>query len=213
MDDDFFDTRHSGKALELGNNTAYRGDDINLLEKDPTLKKIIIAAGWDVNVFDSDAPDLDLSLILIGKDGKTRMDEDFVFYNNPQGSGGAVKHHGDSRTGAGDGDDETISLEFSGIPFDVMQILIVLSIYKGDEKRQDMGMVRNSFVRIVNADNDHELTRYLLDEDLKGHPETAMIVGSLDRFGPKWHFRPLGEMVEGGLREVAMRYGLIIANQ
>lgn len=213
MPDDFFDTSHESVEIRIDDNRVRPGDDINLIQKDPTLKKMIIASGWDINVFDSEAPDLDLSIILIGKDGKTRVDEDFVFYNNPKDADGAVMHHGDSRTGAGDGDDETISVDLNKLPFDVVQILVILSIYKGDEKQQELCMVKNAFVRILNADTQIELLRYDLDDDLKDREETAMLAAEINRLGPKWHFKPVGELVEGGLRKIAMRYDLMIADQ
>lgn len=210
---DIFDTRFEDKDIELDDNKATVGDDVNLSAKDPTLKKILIGAGWDLNAFDADALDLDISLILVDKDNMTREDQEFIFYNNQEAYGGAVKHNGDSRTGAGDGDDESITVELQGVPFDAVKFLIVLSIYKGDEKEQKLDMVRNAYVRIVNAENGHELVRYELDEVLDDRGETAMIAGSVNREGPKWHFTPQAEFVEGGLSAIAERHGMIIGQQ
>jgi tellurium resistance protein TerD len=210
---DIFDTRYEGKEIELNDNLCRVGDDINITAKDPTLKSLLVGAGWDVNAFDADIPDLDVSIFLLDKNGQTRVDEDFVFYNRPQTLEGALKHNGDSRTGAGDGDDESISINLHGIPFDIVKIVFSLSIYKGEEKSQGLGMVRNGYLRLVNAENNHELMRYILDPDLAGRNETAMIVASLNREGPKWHFTPVAELVEGGLAAVATRYGLVITRQ
>ena len=99
---DIFDTRFEGKEVQIDDNKVVIGDDMNLMAKDPSLHNIIIGAGWDVNAFDADVLDLDLSLFFVDKHGQTQADEDFVFYNNPVILDGAVKHHGDSRTGAGD---------------------------------------------------------------------------------------------------------------
>jgi tellurium resistance protein TerD len=211
--DDIFDTRYAGKDVELDDNRAVIGDDINLTAKDPILKSVMIGVGWDINTFDADVLDLDVSIFLLDKNNMTRIDEDFIFYNNMQGCEGAVKHNGDSRTGAGDGDDETITINLHGVPFDVMKILFCLSIYKGEEKNQHLGLVRNAYLRVANAETGHEIVRYVLDGDLQRKKETAMLMASLNREGPKWHFTPLGECVEGGLRNVAMRYGVTITNQ
>lgn len=213
MSRDFFNTQHEGGNVEVDDNFVRIGDDVNLLEYDPTLKLVQIGSGWDINAFDADVIDADMSLILLDKNGKTRMDEDFVFYNNLEGCEGAVRHLGDSRTGAGDGDDEIALVNLHGVPFDVMKIILVLSIYKGDEKQQRLGDVQGAFVRIVNRDTRRELCRYNLEDDLRNSNDTAMIMAELNREGPKWHFKPIGEFVKGGLRKVAMRYDLIIADQ
>jgi hypothetical protein len=57
-------------------------DSINLMEKDATVKILRVAAGWDLKEYDGENIDVDLSCFILGKDGQTRMDEDFVFYNN-----------------------------------------------------------------------------------------------------------------------------------
>ena len=213
MSDDFFETQDHLGDVELSANRVSVGDDVNLTEMDPTLRNVLIGAGWEVNVFDSEVMDVDLSVFLLNAKGETREDADFVFYNAPETCEGSVRHTGDSRTGAGDGDDETVKIDLTGIPFDVVKVVFVLSIYKGLEKDQSMSMVRDGFLRIVNADTNIELVRYELDSDIENKTEKAMIVGSLNREGPKWHFTPIGEFAAGGLKEVATNYGLIIINQ
>lgn len=210
---DILDTRFEGKAIELSENKVSLGDDVNILAKDPALHKIKIGVGWDMNAFDADAPDLDLSLFLIGRDGMTRIDEDFIFYNQTEGCEGKIKHGGDNRTGAGDGDDEIVLIDLHGVPFDVFSIVFTLSIYKGDEKRQELGMIRNVYMRIMNSDNNLEILRYNLEEHFRDKIENAAIVAYLNREGPKWHFKPAAEFIEGGLGAIAKRYGIIITQQ
>ena len=213
MTDEFFDTSHENRELDLSNHRIGIGEEVNLTEKDPTLKSVMVGAGWDVNIFASDTLDADLSVFMLNAEGKTRVDEDFVFYNNPEAYDGAVRHMGDSRTGAGDGDDETIKINLQGVPFDVIQIVFVLSIYKGIEKEQKLDMIKNGFLRVVNADTDLELVRYELDQDTEHRDETSMLVASLNREGPKWHFAPVGEFRKGGLKAFAESYDLIIIDQ
>ncbi|MCC6597831.1 MAG: TerD family protein [Alphaproteobacteria bacterium] len=207
---DFFDTTYEGKVVELDDGIVNPGDDVNLNKKDPTLKKILIGAGWNINAFDADALDLDLSIFMIDKTGKTRVDEDFIFYNFTTAPDGGAKHLGDSRTGAGDGDDESILIDTHALSFEISKVLIVLSIYKGYEKKQNVGMIRDAYIRILNPDTKHEICRYNLNQVLKEREETAMIAGILERNGPKWHFLPHDEFIEGGLGAAARRYGLII---
>jgi tellurium resistance protein TerD len=210
---DIFDTEYEGKAIELGDGRVKLGDNINITAKDPTMHKIMMGMGWDLNVFNTDALDLDFSAFLIGKDGLTRSDDDFVFYNQPQACEGGIKHGGDSRTGAGDGDDETISIDLHSVPYDVMKIVFTLTIYKGQEKNQNLGMVRNSYLRMANEITGIELLRYELAPLLEDKTETGAIIGSLNREGPKWHFTPLADLAEEGLKYFAERFGHIIVQQ
>ena len=46
---DIFDTSLEDKDLEVEDNFVVLGDEVNINEKDPTLKRIVIGAGWDVN--------------------------------------------------------------------------------------------------------------------------------------------------------------------
>ncbi len=213
-DDDIFDTRFEDKDIEIDDNKVQLGDDINLFEKDPSLMNIIIGVGWDANAFDADAVDLDISLFLLNTSDMTRVDEDFIFYNNMEGGEGAVEHQGDSRTGAGDGDDENIFINLQALSFDISKLVFALTIYRGEEKEQDLDMVRGAYIRVVNAASNHEILRYELPrETLKGRKETAMIISHITREGPKWHFSPQAEFVNGGLGAVAQRYGLEITQQ
>ena len=210
MSDDIFDTRFEGKNIDLDDNFVNLGDDINLTEKDPALRNVLLGAGWDLNAFNADALDLDLSLFLLNKNGQTRHDPDFIFYNQPEGLEGGIKHHGDSRTGAGDGDDENITVDLQAVPFDIVQIMITITIYKGYEKQQNLDMVRNAYIRLVNGDTKQELCRFRIDKVLEDKEETGVLIGAINREGPKWHFAPMAEFVPGGLGEIARRYGHII---
>lgn len=210
---DILDTRFENADVNINQNNVDLGDDINLFEMDPTIKKLMIGVGWDSNAFGSDVVDVDISLFLLDMDNMTRINEDFVFYNNMETMEGAIRHEGDNRTGAGDGDDETILIDLHGVTFDIHRIVFVYSIYRGEEKDQSLSKIRNAYIRIVNTDNDHEMLRFELDEHFKGKDETGAIVGSLNREGPKWHFTPLMELEQKGLSEIATKYGMNIIKQ
>lgn len=189
-----------------------RGEQVNLTRLDPTLKKIFIGIGWDVVGFDTEAPDLDGSIFLLNKDHKTRNDSDFIFYNNLKSSDNAVEHTGDNRTGAGDGDDETIMIDLMALPFDVMKIAFVVSIYDAHVREHTFKNVRNCFIRIVNAETKIELMRFNLDHEFEASPKTtAVLVGTLNREGPNWLFDGVGQMEDAGLPKIATEYGIIVA--
>jgi tellurium resistance protein TerD len=170
------------------------------------MREIMIGVGWDLKKFDSKPLDLDASVFLLNTHDKTREDEDFVFYNNMAGCDGAVKHMGDSRTGAGDGDDEIIKIDLLALPFDVAKICFVLSIYDMEMDDHNFSMVKNVYFRIVNQNTEHELFRYELDEELSGNE--GLIIGYLERIGTEWVFHAVGDTVKGGLGRIATDYGI-----
>lgn len=196
-------------------NRIVRGEEVNITEKDPTMKEIQIGVGWDLKAFESHPLDLDASLFLLDKNGDTREDKDFIFYNNLDGCDGAVKHLGDSRTGAGEGDDEMIMVNLNALPFDIVKIQFVLSIYNMDFADHDFSMVKNVYFRIVNTRTENELFRYELDEEIHEHDgegHEGLIIGELDRVGSEWIFKAVGETVKGGLGKIAQDHAIMVAH-
>ena len=104
--------------------------------------------------------DLDASVFLLGENGKVANDKDFVFYNNLSSSDGSVTHTGDNRTGEGDGDDESIKVDLSKISSSIKEIAIVVTIHEAMQRKQNFGMVRNAFIRLVNDETNAEIARY-----------------------------------------------------
>lgn len=196
-------------AFEGDTNYIKKGEYIDLIEKVPHLKRLMIGVAWQKRLVEGEFLDVDISLFLVDKNGQTRVDEDFVFYNNIKACEGAVHHLGDSRAGAGDGDDENIFIDLNGLPFDIMKIVFVFSLYDPEIKGHHFGMIRKIYFRISNKDDGHEVVRYLIeDDDHKGG--NALIVGSLIREGPKWIFEATCQTLNGGLARVATDYGIIV---
>lgn len=67
-------------------------------------------------------------------------------------------------------------------------------------------MVRDAYVRIMNADTNKELVRFDLSEDAS--TETAMIFGELYRKNGGWSFRAIGQGYVGGLKPLAESFGI-----
>lgn len=186
-------------------------NDINLNLEDAGLKKVLFGTGWTFVPRDTERPDIDLSCFLLGRDGMTREDEDFVFYNNPQGAQLAVKHLGDNRSSLGDDDDEAIMIDLDNLSFDVWRIIFVASIYQGNDRDQSFSQIKTVVSRIENADTGKEIHRITIQGDRV--PEaTAVKIAELYREGVQWHVVPLLEPINGGLAEIARGYGLQISS-
>jgi tellurium resistance protein TerD len=183
-----------------------KGGNVNLSKEAPGLTKMTVGLGWDIRATDGAGFDLDGAVFMLNQSGKVRSDSDFIFYNNLKSADGSVVHSGDNRTGAGDGDDESISIDLSKVPADVDKIVIGVTIHDAEARRQNFGMVGKAFIRCINANGNAEIARYDLSED--GSTEAAMIFGEVYRNGADWKFRAIGQGFQGGLGPLAKNYGV-----
>jgi len=186
-----------------------KGGNISLSKEAPGLARILIGLGWDVRTTDGKEFDLDASAFLLTSAGIVRSDADFIFYNQLKSTDGSVEHTGDNRTGAGDGDDEAIKVDLTKVPVDIDRISIAVTIHDAASRGQNFGMVSGAFIRVVNSDNNIEITRFDLSEDAS--TETAMIFGEVYRHGLDWKFKAVAQGYAQGLNGVATAYGIKIS--
>ena len=186
-----------------------KGGNINLSKTAPTMNKVDLGLGWNPRATDGKAFDLDAGAFLTGEDGKVRLDGEFIFFNQKVSPCGSVTHNGDNRTGDGDGDDETISVDLSKVPQEVAKIVFAVTIHEGQQNGQNFGMVDRAYIRVINQDaNAEELARFDLSED--GSTEVAMIFGELYRHSGEWKFKAVGQGFSGGLGALAASYGVAV---
>lgn len=186
-----------------------KGERVNL-EKGMTMA--LVGLGWDVNQYDGAADfDLDASAFMLGKNGKVRKDEDFIFYGNLKSADGSVRHTGDNLTGEGDGDDEVLIIDFTKVPADVEKIAITVTIYEAPERRQNFGQVSNAYVRVARMAGPEdmvgtEVLKFDLMEEFS--IETALVVCEIYRNGADWKFNAVGAGYQGGLEALCKSYGV-----
>ena len=145
---------------------------------------IKMGLGWDTGTRDVD---LDASCVLLGADKKLI---DQVWFRQLKSKCGSVVHSGDNRTGAGDGDDEVISVDLTKVPDAVQHIVFTVNSFLG----QKFDVVENAFVRIVNGAGGAELCRFELSAKV---PNTAMIMSRLYRHNGEWKFAAIGDPADG----------------
>lgn len=184
-----------------------KGQKVDLTKGNPGLTNILVGLGWDVNKFDSsDSFDIDVEAFLVGADGKITTESDFIFYNNPSHSSGAVIYSGDNRTGEGSGDDETIKINLSKVPSNIEKIVFCATIYDAETRCHNFGMIDNSYIRIVDENKNEELYKYELDEDFS--TETGLVAGEIYRHNGEWKFKATGTGTQGGLEYIARLHGI-----
>lgn len=185
-----------------------KGGNVSLTKEAPGMTKIVVGLGWDARVTDGAAFDLDASVFMVGDDGKVLNDKSFIFFNNTTSPDGAVTHQGDNRTGAGEGDDEQVKITLTGVTPEAKKLVFAVTIYDAESRKQNFGMVSNSFMRVVNEDNSTEIARFDLSEDAS--TETAMIFGELYRHNDEWKFKAIGQGFAGGLSALASQHGVSV---
>ncbi len=183
-----------------------KGGNVSLTKTDPGLINALVGLGWDARSTDGAAFDLDASVFLVGETGKVLSDGHFIFYNQKTSPDGAVVHSGDNTTGAGEGDDETVSINLPGVDAQIQRIVFAVTIHEAEARNQNFGMVRNAFMRVLNKDSNTELARFDLSEDYS--TETAMVFGEVYRSGAEWKFKAVGQGFAGGLNALAKDHGV-----
>jgi tellurium resistance protein TerD len=167
--------------------------------------KFVIGLGWDTNSSSTgSAFDLDASVFILGDNKKLLSDNHFIFYNNLKSPDGGVEHTGDNLTGAGDGDDEQILIDLGKVDPKTTEICVVVTIHDAENRRQNFGQVRNSFMRIFDAATNATLLKYELEEDFS--IETAVEFGRIYKRDDKWKFEAIGAGMKGGLQDYLTKY-------
>ncbi len=182
-----------------------KGQKIGLTDTNPNLNNIRAGLGWDVARTSGQEFDLDVSLFMVDTNGATLPDR-FIFYNNPASTEGSVQYLGDNRTGAGEGDDESVRIDLGRVPGDVGKISFTVTIYEADQRGQNFGQVSNAYIRIVDEQTNQELIRYQLDNTFS--VETGVVVGELYKHNNAWKFNAIGSGFQGGLAALCRNYGL-----
>ncbi len=189
-----------------------KGQKVDLTKSNAGLKTIVVGLGWDeapkkFSLFSRQEDiDCDASALMITEaTGKLASPADVVYYGNLTHVSGSVRHCGDNLTGAGDGDDEQIIVELTRVPQQYSKIVFTVTIYQARERKQQFGMIKNAFIRIVDADNGKELCKYNLSENYDG--KTAMVFGEVYRHNGEWKFGAVGEPTnDNGIGDMAARF-------
>lgn len=195
---------HGERNIVVANTTQ------DITRHSPRLAEIVAAAGWEQAAIEEQKLDIDLSVFLLDRHGKTRKDEDFIFYNNEDILDGAITHSGDNRTGAGEGDDESVYMRLDDVPFDVMKVVFVLSVYDDEFQGHNFEMVRDVFFRIIDKSIEREIFCYPLNEEVLKGQITGIVVGEMYREGTKWMFDTKEVTETGGLAKIATDYGIVV---
>lgn len=186
-----------------------KGQKVSLSkEAGHTLTALQVGLGWDAKSAEVAGADFDLdaAAFALNANEKVLSDKHFVFWGNLQSPEGAIVHTGDNLTGDGDGDDEVINIDFSKLPPEVAKIVFSVTIYEGDARKQNFGVVDNSYIRAVDPTNGSELAKYELD--MEASLETVVVFGEVVKRGGDWILSANSAGFPAGLDGLCRKYGV-----
>ncbi|GGO20362.1 TerD family protein [Deinococcus humi] len=173
-----------------------KGQQISLAkEAGPSLSTVRMGLGWDAVKkkgffgFGGGQAEVDLDANALMFDAAGGL-LDVVWFRQLQSKDGSVKHSGDNRTGAGDGDDETITVDLTRLPANISTLVFTVNNFTG----QDFSQIENAYCRLVNTQGETEVARYDLSA---GGQHSAMILASLKRQGNDWTMTAIGAPSRG----------------
>ncbi|MGH3353555.1 MAG: TerD family protein [Nocardioides sp.] len=172
-----------------------KGQSVSLVKRDGDgLTYVRMGLGWDAvkrkgffGGFRGADIDLDASAIMYDAAG-SHVDQ--VWFRQLKSKNGAVVHTGDNRTGAGDGDDESIVVQLDRLPPEVTQIVFTINSFTG----QSFAQIQNAFCRLVDEKTRTEIARYELSQT---GPHTAQIMAKVSRDGGGWVMTAIGTIGNG----------------
>lgn len=158
-----------------------------------TLTKVRMGLGWDAvpkkGFFGSKAQSIDLDASCMIFDAAGQL-IDQVWFQQLRSSDGAVVHTGDNRTGAGDGDDESIVVDLVALPAAAQTLVFVVNSFTG----QNFSQIENAFCRLIDTTDENELARY----ELTGSgTHNAQIMAKVVRDGQGWSMTAIGSVANG----------------
>ncbi|MFF4749518.1 TerD family protein [Streptomyces sp. NPDC002514] len=144
-------------------------------------------------------PDVDASALLLVA-GKVRSDGDFVFYNQPGHSSGAVRHEG-KHNSAGKVTD-TLFVDLARVEGTVERVVLAASADGGT-----FGRVPDLYIAVTDAGRGDVVARF---DSAGATVETAFVLGEFYRRQGGWKFRAVGQGYSSGLEGLATDFGITV---
>jgi tellurium resistance protein TerD len=146
---------------------------------DKALEKVYVGLSWDG--IPGSRVDLDLSIACINRYEKLPSDAWFVFYNNLESPGSVIKHSGDNRQGGaipGQQDDESVTIDLSRVPPEIIRILVIASINEGGNS---FAAIHNATLRLIDMGTNMVTHQVNL---AKFHQTRCIVFAEIFRHGP-----------------------------
>ncbi|MGY0065765.1 TerD family protein [Streptomyces sp. QTS137] len=144
-------------------------------------------------------PDADASALLLAG-GKVRSDSDFVFYNQPAHSSGAVRHEG--KRNAGGQVTDTVLVDLARVEPGIETVILAASCDGGA-----FGRIPGLYIEVKDAAQGTVAARF---DSTGATSESAFVLGEFYRRQGAWKFRAVGQGYSSGLEGLATDYGITV---
>ncbi|MCI9083299.1 MAG: TerD family protein [Lachnospiraceae bacterium] len=168
------------------------------LDPSGTVKHIHVCLGW--NAINPQC-DLDVSAFILGADGKVLGDDWFVFYGQEYSPDKSVHFSLSSHT-----DREFISVDLKRLNPTASKIVFVLTINDAFTHHLNFGMVKDAYLRILDADTRQELVSFQMTDY---YPNViSMMIGEIYLHQGTWKCNAIGNGVAKDLAGLCQLYGV-----
>jgi stress response protein SCP2 len=181
-------TAAPGKVnLDKGRVSLRKNETVSLVKAGkPLLSSVKMGLGWEP-AFGGRDIDLDASVIAYGPQ---RNHLATCYFGKLAILNGAIQHSGDNLTGAGSGDDETITVHLGGLPPEVTGLVFTVNSYSG----QKFNQVAKAYCRLLDAGSGEELVRFDLTG---GEARTGVLMAKfVKQFSGEWEMTALGDFID-----------------
>lgn len=169
-----------------------------LLDPSNMVRHIKACLGWNVK---NPKCDIDVSAFILGADGKVLGDDWFVFYGQEYSPDRSI-HFSTSK----DMDREFISIDLNKLNPKAEKIVFVLTINEAAENNLNFSMVKDAYIRILNADNNEELVSFEMTDYYSN--VISMMIGEVYIHKGNWKCNAVGNGVAKDLAGLCELYGV-----
>ncbi len=184
-----------------------KGANIGLAELDAELGSVTVIL--ETRTASERLVDADVSVLLLGSDGRVRSNDDMIFYNQPVALAGAVHLRDKIRSEPDDNDmvlsTDVLTLELDDVPEDVHRIIVAASL--DPASGVSFGDAQFVQLRLQRTSDAHELLAYRIED---AESERALLFGELYRRAGEWRMRAIGQGYSEGLAALATEFGIEI---
>ena len=146
--------------------------------------KVYLGLGWDIipgNIYD-----LDASVVIFDR---YYNELEIISHKNLNSKDGNIIHHGDNKTGIGEGDDEVITINVKYLDPNIDSMAVIVNSFKGNS----MVGLRNAFIRLF--DDDKPIGCHVLGQ---GYENIGLLLGYFRRDSyQNWYFQAMNHPLPG----------------
>ncbi len=189
------------KAIPPLRNPIQKGQKTALASGVP-LDTVHACFGWNTA---NPQCDVDVSAFLLNADGKVLGDSWFVFYGQTASPDQSVIFRMDDAA-----DREIMEIQFQKLNPAVKKIVFVLTINDAFEKNLNFGMMKDAYIRILDAGNQTELVSFQMTDYYSN--VISMMIGEIYLHNNIWKFNAIGNGVARDLAGLCALYGVEVSN-